>query len=33
LTWMARIGALAVPGQVVNVKPTYGYGTRSSPRP
>lgn len=33
LTWMARIGALAGPGQVVNVKPTYGYGTRSSPRP
>jgi serine/threonine-protein kinase len=32
LTWMAGIGAPAVPGQVVNVKPTYGCGTRNSPR-
>ena len=33
LTRMARIGVLAVPGQVVNVKPTYSCGTRSSPKP
>ena len=33
LTWMARIGVLAVPGQELNVKPTYGCGTWSSPKP
>ena len=32
LTWMAGIGAPAVPGQVVNVKPTCGCGSRNSPR-
>jgi serine/threonine protein kinase len=33
LTWMAGIHAPAVPGQVVDVKPTYGCRTRKSPRP